>query len=137
MGIEDRIEKELLERLAKGAYGDIYNFPEVQFTKIIDRMEEKEVEEEKEEEEKEEKDIVMEYVEDLEEFDAEIDIEDFEEKSFTSVSSDDDDMDNDDDDGSTDQDEPKKKDKRKKIEIEYEQEDVQIPSEEVVPGMAW
>jgi len=80
--IEDRIEKELLSRLAKGTYGDIYNFPEVGFSKIMDRME-NEVEEELEKEEVEDEDeqnmAGVTYVEDLQDFDDEdIDMEDFE-----------------------------------------------------------
>lgn len=31
------IEKELLERLSKGVYGDIYNYPEQKYQEILDR----------------------------------------------------------------------------------------------------
>jgi protein MAK16 len=34
--LENSIKGELLERLKKGAYGDIYNFPEVQYEKVLD-----------------------------------------------------------------------------------------------------
>ena len=63
--LEKSIKKELLERLQKGLYGDIYNFSQKHFDKVLD-------EEEKEEEEEEEEEI--EFVE--EDFDEE-DIEDF------------------------------------------------------------
>ena len=49
--IEGSIEKELMERLAKGTYGDIYNFPEVSYQKALEGMEEREEEEESEAEE--------------------------------------------------------------------------------------
>mmetsp|Transcript_21955 Transcript_21955/g.30861 ORF Transcript_21955/g.30861 Transcript_21955/m.30861 type:complete len:345 (+) Transcript_21955:172-1206(+) len=67
--IETNIEKELVERLAKGTYGDIYNFPEVPYQKALEDMDEEEQEEESEEEsEDEEEEMKMvEYVEDLEE----------------------------------------------------------------------
>lgn len=32
------IEKELLERLTKGVYGDIYNYPVNEYNKALDRM---------------------------------------------------------------------------------------------------
>ena len=76
--IETTLEKELTERLAKGAYGDIYNFPEAPYQKALqkiaqgqqdddDDQEATEMESEEEEEEELEEDSAMvEYVEDFE-----------------------------------------------------------------------
>ncbi|KAL0582542.1 hypothetical protein ABG067_007565 [Albugo candida] len=99
--IDTAIEKELLERLEKGTYGDIYNFPEKEFSSIINQKgiaqteEENQVEEEVEYSSEEE--AVTEYVEDFEE--SEDEMEDFESGAISasdqSTSSDDDDEDND------------------------------------------
>eukprot|EP00527_Entomoneis_sp_CCMP2396_P004324 CAMPEP_0198140116 /NCGR_PEP_ID=MMETSP1443-20131203/3326_1 /TAXON_ID=186043 /ORGANISM="Entomoneis sp., Strain CCMP2396" /LENGTH=315 /DNA_ID=CAMNT_0043802445 /DNA_START=105 /DNA_END=1049 /DNA_ORIENTATION=+ len=141
--IESVLEKELTERLAKGAYGDIYNFPESPYQKALLGAEEEEEEEEDEETEvatDEEEEEMVEYVEDLDselEEDEEEDMEDagdyMGDGQWGARGSDDDEDDDDDDtnkEGDSDEDskeakKPEKKRGRRKgprVEIEYEEE---------------
>jgi protein MAK16 len=61
--ITQKVEQELVDRLAKGTYGDIYNFEQTTFRKALEQMEdEKEVETETESDEE----SLLEYVENLE-----------------------------------------------------------------------
>ncbi|XP_050220429.1 uncharacterized protein LOC126670671 [Mercurialis annua] len=68
--LEKNIEKELLERLTKGVYGDIYNYPTEKFNELLDLDDLQVADEDKEEEEPE-----IEYVEAEDE--EEEDMEDF------------------------------------------------------------
>ncbi|KAJ7953552.1 Protein MAK16-like [Quillaja saponaria] len=67
--VEKVIEKELLERLQKGVYGDIYNYPVNEYNKVLGELEKDDVEEEE---------PMVEYVEGYDELEEEDDIEDFE-----------------------------------------------------------
>ncbi|KAF2301687.1 hypothetical protein GH714_028672 [Hevea brasiliensis] len=69
--LDKSIEKELLERLKKGVYGDIYNYPADKYNELLD-MDELQVAGEEEEEEPE-----VEYVEGYDDLEEEDDIEDF------------------------------------------------------------
>ncbi|KAK9903872.1 hypothetical protein M0R45_000844 [Rubus argutus] len=77
--LDKSIEKELLERLKNGVYGDlhkdIYNYPFEKYQKVIER-EERNTEREEEEEEEDYEDGEIEYVEGYDEFEEEDDIED-------------------------------------------------------------
>ncbi|GAB4854862.1 hypothetical protein Ancab_023448 [Ancistrocladus abbreviatus] len=73
--LDKSIEKELLERLEKGLYGEIYNIHTKAFEKIMNVKEKKYRGEEEEEEEEEEPEI--EYVEGGSELEEEEDMEDF------------------------------------------------------------
>ena len=150
--IERHIEKELIERLAKGTYGDIYNFPEMPYQKALDAVEEKETQDEStteaeaisdDDENEMESTSMVEYVEDFDSEEEDEDVEDMEyigngEWGSAQDNNDDDDEEddessNDDDDDDNDDHATKKKKavprnsnqqrgQRPRIEIEYEEE---------------
>lgn len=124
--LEKNIEKELIERLAKGTYGDIYNFPEAPYQKALQQAEEEESDTEVESIDETEEGV--EYVEDFDSEEEEEEMEDMDYLGDGQWGKLDDDSNSKDSDESLDEDEenkPKKKGPRRhgpRIEIEYEEE---------------
>lgn len=116
--LERSIEKELTERLAKGTYGDIYNFHQSSYNKALEQAEEEEESEEETEAE------TIEYVEDLESEDEMEEMDYLGDGKWGTLDEDD----SEDDDSESDEEDDKKKKRKKRgkkggrVEIEYEEE---------------
>eukprot|EP00980_Cylindrotheca_fusiformis_P019004 scaffold6374_cov121-Cylindrotheca_fusiformis.AAC.5 len=140
--VTQKVEQELVDRLAKGTYGDLYNFPETAYNKALEQREDEELSETESEDES-----VTEYVEDLEseeEEEEEMDVEDLEYlgDGHWGKSEDQDDSDDSEEDSSEEDSVPKRKKKKKprkgsRVEIEYEEENEGEEEAMQEAGMAW
>jgi len=136
--IEREIEKELTSRLAKGTYGDIYNFPETSYQKALEQAQEQESETEME---SEEEDGNVEYVEDLDSEEEELE-EDMEDMDYLGDGQWGEADDSEEESSSEEDDKKKKAPKKQKrrgprIEIEYEEEGEDTNQEPMVAETNW